>query len=170
MLKVIATGGDAGLGTLGNVVDSLPDLGWTHPPGKTVDGGPQLLHGGWWVLPELDQTDAPEPEIQWREVRRTGGPGSVSLVADHPIAKLGLEPVSNQLCGMWRCSVLLEDVPPSTSHIPDLWPHHSLQHLQATVVVDSLLLAKPMHIWDFPPWTQFSSITNGSDMAQYLSF
>ena len=46
VLKVVAADGDTGLGTLAHVVDGLPYLSRTHPVSKTVDGGPQLSHGG----------------------------------------------------------------------------------------------------------------------------
>ena len=51
MLKVIASSGIAGLSALANVVDGLPDLVGTHPPGKAVDGGPQLSHRGGGMTP-----------------------------------------------------------------------------------------------------------------------
>ena len=61
MLKVIASSGIAGLSALANVVDGLPDLVGTHPPGKAVDGGPQLSHRGGGMTPELNLKVVPEP-------------------------------------------------------------------------------------------------------------
>ena len=72
VLKVVAVDSDAGLGALAHVVDRLLHLFRIHPPGKTVDGGPQLSHRGRQMPPELHQTHSPEPETQWREVRRYG--------------------------------------------------------------------------------------------------